>query len=87
MSDQSKQSLYGESDTLDNEYVQPLSLVDQVSGLFSEPVEMFKRLSKKPQWIGAILLLTALWFLALLGLPGLTRLSILLCRLSAPRFN
>ncbi|MDR2696924.1 MAG: YIP1 family protein [Holophagales bacterium] len=60
MSNQPKQSLYGESDAGGDEQVKSLSLADQISGVFSEPVELFKRLSKKPQWVGAMLLLTAL---------------------------
>jgi len=59
MSNQPKQSLYGESDAAGYEQSQPLSLVDQIYGVFSEPVELFNRLAKRPQWIGAMLLLTA----------------------------
>jgi len=60
MSNQFKQSLYGESDTAEAEQIKALSLADQISGVFSEPVELFKRLSLRPQWVGALLLLTAL---------------------------
>ena len=60
MSDQTKQSLYGESDANVGERVKPLGLMDLVSGVFSEPVELFKRLSIRPQWVGAMLLVTVL---------------------------
>jgi len=60
MSDQPRQSLYGESDTNDGEQIKPLSLMDLISGVFSEPVDMFKRLSERPQWAGAMVLITAL---------------------------
>jgi hypothetical protein len=60
MSDQPKQSLYGESDALSWEQALPMRFVELFSGVFSEPVELFKRLSKQPQWVGAMVLLTAI---------------------------
>jgi hypothetical protein len=60
MSDHPKQSLYGESNGQGDEQIKPLNLLDQISGVFSEPVKLFKRLSKRPQWIGAMALLTVL---------------------------
>jgi hypothetical protein len=60
MSDQPSQSLYGESDSHAGEQVKPLNIIDMISGVFSEPAELFKRLSIKPQWIAAMVLMTAL---------------------------
>ncbi|MDR1841270.1 MAG: YIP1 family protein [Holophagales bacterium] len=59
MSDQPRQSLYGESNAPDIERDKPLKLMELISGVFSEPVEIFKRLSKLPQWVGAMLLIAA----------------------------
>jgi len=68
MSDEPRQSLYGGADARSADDIKPLGLMDILSGVFSEPVELFKRLSKKPQWIGALvltivmaLLLTVAW--------------------------
>jgi len=60
MSDQPKQSLYGESDDPNasgGEEIKPLGLMELISGVFSEPADTFKRLSKRPQWLGAMLLI------------------------------
>ncbi|MCL1894296.1 MAG: YIP1 family protein [Holophagaceae bacterium] len=60
MSDQPIRSLYGESSGQGQEQQKPLNILDIISGVFSEPVELFKRLSKKPQWGGAMLVVIIL---------------------------
>jgi hypothetical protein len=60
MSDESRQSLYGDTDAKSAEDIKPLGLMDILSGVFSEPVGLFKHLSKKPQWVGAMMLLVVM---------------------------
>jgi hypothetical protein len=60
MSDQPSQSLYGEPDPPAGDQPKPLNIIDMISGVFSEPTELFKRLSEKPQWIAAMVLMVAL---------------------------
>ncbi|MDR2560321.1 MAG: YIP1 family protein [Holophagales bacterium] len=58
MSDEPRRSLYGDADAKSAEDIKPLGMMDILSGVFSEPVELFQRLSKNPQWIGALVILT-----------------------------
>ena len=60
MSDQSAKSLYGDSIPNPDEQIKPLGLMDIISGVFSEPVDLFRHLSKRPQWVGAMLLAVVL---------------------------
>ena len=53
-----RESLYGEDKPV--AVVAPPSLLDQVTGVFTDPVALFKRLSVTPVWWGALGLLTAL---------------------------
>jgi len=81
MSDQPKQSLYGESNAPDVGQDKPLEFMELISGVFSEPVETFKRLSKMPQWVGAMLLIIAfglvfsIAWLARVDLPEFLRMT------------
>lgn len=56
MSDQPTRSLFGESEFANQEQEKPMGMMDIISGIFSDPVELFRRLSKKPQWAGAMVL-------------------------------
>ena len=61
MSDQPNQSLYGgEPAPSGGGQPKPLGLMDILSGLFSEPVALFKRLAAEPRWVGALIAYIAL---------------------------
>jgi len=60
MSDEPRQSLYGDADAKSAEDIKPLGMMDILSGVFSEPVELFQRLSKKPQWVGALVIVVVM---------------------------
>jgi len=60
MPEQPKPSIYGDSGADAGAGPRPLGLMEQISGVFSEPAKLFSRLSERPQWAGALLLHTAL---------------------------
>jgi len=61
---QQGEGLYG--DTAGSAAPRPPSLLDQFTGVFSEPVALFRRLHDAPAWLGAV----ALNFLASLAMAG-----------------
>ncbi len=58
MSDQPEPSLYGAEPPVDRPAAP--SLVDQLLGIFTEPVALFQRLRSAPSWIPAVLVTVAL---------------------------
>jgi hypothetical protein len=60
MSDERRASLYGETTAKSAEDVKPLGFMDILNGVFSEPVDLFKRMAKKPQWGWAMVALIVL---------------------------
>jgi len=60
MPEQPKQSIYGNAEANAAAAPKPIGLVEQIQGVFSEPVKLFGRLSERPQWMGALLLHAAL---------------------------